>query len=162
MKQEYMKKLKLAKKLLVWDTTLPNDVLDSNVDKGCDLLEELVTIQDTDVLVGLLDFFTDENEDYGGVCERLDNDIWDNYEPSQIIDALRKDKFKYLLNNDLLRACTMAIAIINTGHGEELREIFNAQRSDKSAKFVEDLYSWGKYGNYEEYAALLREDMRKW
>ena len=57
-----MSEIYIAKKLLVWDTTLPNDVLDSNVDKGCDLLEELVTIQDTDVLVGLLDFFTDENE----------------------------------------------------------------------------------------------------
>lgn len=85
-----------------------------------------------------------------------------NYEPLQIIDAFKKDKFKYLLDNDLLRACTMAIAVINTGYSDELRKIFNSQRSDKSAKFIDDLYSWGKYGNCDEYANILRDDMKKW
>ena len=162
MKQEYKEKIEEAKKLLVWNTNLPSDELDANVDKGCDLLDELVTIKDVDVLTELLEFFTDANEDYGGVCETLDNDIWDNYEPTQIVEALKQNKFKYLLDNDLLRACTMAIALINTGYGNELRELFNKQRSENSKKFLDDLTNWGCKGNYENYTSILREDMKKW
>ena len=72
-----------------------------------------------------------------------------NYEPTQIVEALKQNKFKYLLDNDLLRACTMAIALINTGYGNELRELFNKQRSENSKKFLDDLTNWGCKGNYE-------------
>lgn len=144
------------------NSSLSDEELDKNFDQGFDLMRSIAKSKNVKLLPDLLELFTDRNEDYGGVCETLDNDIWDNYEPSQIINALEQNKFKYLLENDLLRACTMAIALINTGHEKDLRKIFNEQRSKESSKFVEDLFSWGSQGCFREYANTLREDMKKW
>ena len=152
----------LIKELWQENSELTEEELDKNFDEGFDLMREIAKSQNTKLLPDLLELFTDRNEDYGGVCETLDNDIWDNYEPTQIVEALKQNKFKYLLDNDLLRACTMAIALINTGYGNELRELFNKQRSENSKKFLDDLTNWGCKGNYENYTSILREDMKKW
>ena len=152
----------LIKELWQENLELTEEELDKNFDEGFDLMREIAKSQNTKLLPDLLELFTDRNEDYGGVCETLDNDIWDNYEPTQIVEALKQNKFKYLLDNDLLRACTMAIALINTGYGNELRELFNKQRSENSKKFLDDLTNWGCKGNYENYTSILREDMKKW
>ena len=163
MKQEYKEKIEEAKKLLVWNTNLPSDELDANVDKGCDLLDELVTIKDVDVLTELLEFFTDANEDYGGVCETLMNDIWNNYTADQIIEAISV-KFDYLIKNDLSRFACLCNILFNQEDFVKFRKMFNKIKSNNSDKFLDELSKWID-SDYEvglEGIALLREDVRKW
>ena len=162
MKTKYKNKLRLVKKYLSWDEGLDEKTFNKYADDGFDIMRSLAKTKDVEVLSELLDLFNKKTEWYGGVCETLDNDIWDNYSPEQIIYALKMGKFRFLLENELLRACTMSIAIINTGYWKELRKIFNEQRSEKSENFVKDLYRWGSEGNYKEYALILENDMKKW
>ena len=160
MKQEYIEKLQLAKRLLAWDTSFTEEELCKNVDKGCDLLEELVKVNDLDILTELLEFFTDENEDYGGVCERLLNDIWDNYTTEQIIEALSK-KFDYLVDNNITRAVQFVGYSMNLGHFNDVRRIFNTTKTQHSTKFLDQFQKW-YMKDYPHEISLLREDMKKW
>ena len=122
--------------------------------------EELVQIDDVNVLAVLLEFFNDENEDYGGVCETLMNDIWDNYSAEQIIEAVSQ-KFDYLVENDLSRFACLTSILLNEEDFEKFRAMFNEIKSKNSDKYLESLYKLCS-DNYPSEINLLREDMKKW
>ena len=86
----------LIKELWQENLELTEEELDKNFDEGFDLMREIAKSQNTKLLPDLLELFTDRNEDYGGVCETLMNDIWNNYTADQIIEAISV-KFDYLI-----------------------------------------------------------------
>lgn len=124
-------------------------------------LENIIQTKDEDILPGLFDLFILEDLEYTGVCESLSNDIWDNFSEEQIIRVF-DEKFDDLLKKNMLRACTTSIAIINTGHFDDLRRVFNKVKSKESSNFVEELSGWGSKKKFRDEALVLKEDMESW
>ena len=73
-----------------------------------------------------------------------------------------EEKFGDLLKKNMFRACTTSIAIINTGHFDDLRRVFNKVKSEESSNFVEELSSWGSKKKFCDEALVLKEDMESW
>lgn len=73
-----------------------------------------------------------------------------------------EEKFGDLLKKNMFRACTTLIAIINTGHFDDLRRVFNKVKSEESSNFVEELSSWGSKKKFCDEALVLKEDMESW
>jgi len=153
----------LIKELWQENSELTEEELDKNFDEGFDLMREIAKSQNTKLLPDLLELFTDKNEDYGGVCETLMNDIWDNYSAEQIIEAISK-KFDYLIENDLSRFACLCNILFNKEDFPKLRIMFNEIKSQKSKEFLEELDKWidNEYEVGPNGVNLLREDMKKW
>lgn len=153
----------LIKELWQENLELTEEELDKNFDEGFDLMREIAKSQNTKLLPDLLELFTDRNEDYGGVCETLMNDIWNNYTADQIIEAISV-KFDYLIKNDLSRFACLCNILFNQEDFVKFRKMFNKIKSNNSDKFLDELSKWID-SDYEvglEGIALLREDVRKW
>lgn len=153
----------LIKELWQENSELTEEELDKNFDEGFDLMREIAKSQNTKLLPDLLELFTDRNEDYGGVCETLMNDIWNNYTADQIIEAISV-KFDYLIKNDLSRFACLCNILFNQEDFVKFRKMFNKIKSNNSDKFLDELSKWID-SDYEvglEGIALLREDVRKW
>ncbi len=138
-----------------------NELGDKLFDDTRENLENIIQTKDEDILPGLFDLFILEDLEYTGVCESLDNGIWDNFSEEQIVRAF-EEKFDDLLKKNMLRACTTSIAIINTGHFDDLRRVFNKVKSKESSNFVEELSGWGSKKKFRDEALVLKEDMESW
>jgi len=138
-----------------------DEIGDKLFDQTRENLENIIQTKDVDILPQLFDLFILEDLEYTGVCESLSNDIWDNFSEEQIIRVF-DEKFDDLLKKNMLRACTTSIAIINTGHFDDLRRVFNKVRSEESLNFVEELSSWGSKKKFRDEALVLKEDMESW
>jgi hypothetical protein len=112
-----------------------------------------------------LDFFTEENEKYGGLCEHMKVQIGVNYTLDQIIGAFHK-KFDTLAENDLGICIEMSMWCVRNEHGEQFRRMFNAVKSKHSKEIVEDLKASALEYDWEEDAKkaidALEEDMKSW
>lgn len=158
MKKEYKEKLELSKKLLHDSLKIRSPEGESMFWKGHNLMEELVITKSADVLCGLFDLFTEENEN--GVCETLENQIFQNFTMEQIIEALYK-KFPILLINNKMRAEAFAEACMNTNNFDKFRDIFNKAKSSESRVFIDKFReSYGK--DFSEEISILMEDMKNW
>jgi hypothetical protein len=159
MKQEYKEKLKLVKKMLHESLYVESDELGEKMfDDGYNLMKELVITKDINVLSGLFDLFTEENEN--GICESLQSQVYQHYTMEKVISALY-EKFSTLIVNNEMRAVQFAGACLNTSNFEKFRDIFNQSKSDNSESFLHEFTEW--YGeDYPEEIAVLREDMKKW
>lgn len=159
MKQEYKDKLELAKKLLHDSQHIePNETARKIFWEGHSLMEELVKIPDTEVLCGLFDLFTEENEN--GVCETLEGEIFDSFTMEQIIEALHK-KFPQLITNNRMRAEAFMEACLNTGNFNNFKNIFNNTKASKSRQLLDEFEA--NYGEgHQEEISILRKDMEAW
>jgi len=163
MKTKYKNKLRLVKKYLSWDEGLDEKTFNKYADDGFDIMRSLAKTKDVEVLSELLDLFNKKTEWYGGVCETLMNDIWNNYTADQIIEAISV-KFDYLIKNDLSRFACLCNILFNQEDFVKFRKMFNKIKSNNSDKFLDELSKWID-SDYEvglEGIALLREDVRKW
>jgi hypothetical protein len=155
MKKEYEEKLKLVTKHLARDDSLSVEDNRKFFWQGHKMMEELILTKDEEVLCGLFDLFTQDNEN--GVCETLENEIYHNFDFSQIINVLYR-KFDSLIENNILRARNISCACINVGKFEEFREMFNFVRSKNSAL----LLGKAKNNKYNKEIAILTKDMAGW
>ena len=163
MKQEQKMKIEMVKKYLSWDESLDDETFNQYADDGFDIMRDLVKTKDVEVLAELLELFNKKTEWYGGVCETLMNDIWNNYTAEQIIDAIEQ-KFDYLVEHDLWRFACLCNILFHKESFDKLRDMFNKIKSPKSNEFLDELEKWidNDYEVGPEGISLLREDMKKW
>ena len=159
MKQEYEQKIELAKKMLIFDPDLSDEQNDEHFDVAFKIVNKLLLIQDTEILGQLLEFFTVENEEYGGFCEHLKSKIGNNFSLDEILEAFYK-KFDFLIKNDIEMAVEMSMWFFDGGKFDEFRKMFNSVKSKKSEDFLNEFVSW--YPDLEEGVNILRDDMQKW
>jgi hypothetical protein len=157
MKREYTTKLKLANKLLHDSYAAKSEEKrKKEFWRGHDLMEELILTKDDDVLCGLFDFFTNENEN--GVCETLESGIYQHFEMYQLLKALYK-KFNLLAERNQMRAVHFARAFINVGMFDDFRKMFNAVKMRNPFVFLDNL----KYKDkYDKEISILQEDVKGW
>lgn len=157
MKQEYKDKLELAKKLLHDSQHIePNETARKIFWEGHSLMEELVKIPDTEVLCGLFDLFTKENEN--GVCETLINDIFNNFTVEQIIPVLYK-KLNQLVELNMDRAVYMVGCCFDDI--QELKKLVETLPPQKADELLERLENW--YNEpFSNEVTILRKDMKAW
>jgi len=161
MKQEYKEKLQLA-----WDMLDYNDELSIEDNEKCfdiayNTLNELVGTKDQEVLESLLEFFCEDHEDYGGICEHLKCEIGANFTLDQLLQAFYK-KFDYLAEHDVSRLVQFSFWFFGNDMLPEFREMFNCVRSDHSLKYLDELDDWCSDGYRQEERYILREDMNNW
>lgn len=154
-------KVDTIKELWKDDPELSDEELDEKFDLGFDMMEEIARSKDVESLPDLLELFTARNEEFGGVCERLENDIYENFTMEQIVYAIGK-KFEYLIENNLDRLAGITIAVVNTGYFEMLRELLNKKRFVSTEIYIDALTKFKNHILDQKYADILREDMKKW
>lgn len=145
------------------DPSLSDEELDKNFDIGSNLTRCIVKSKNTEALPDLLELFTDRNEDFGGVCETLQNDIESNYTVKQIIKAV-SHKFNYLIENDLDRFANLSQNFLRHDVPEafiDFRSMFNKLKPQRADDYVDAVDEWvGKY--FPKEISLPREDIKKW
>jgi hypothetical protein len=169
MKQKYIEKINLARKSLKNDHTLSEKELDERLVIGYNLMDELCATKDTEVLSELLDFFTAENDEWGGFSEHLRAQIGANFSLDQLIEAFYK-KFDSFAGNCLEMCVIMSMICIrnrqiNDGHWDRFRQMFNTVKSEHSGKILEGLKSWFTDTWTKEEKGMvyaLEEDMKRW
>ena len=133
------------------------------------LCEELARTNDMRGLLYLLDYFDVEFDlEYEGVLQVIENDIFDNYSYTEIIEALY-EKFDKLLNKHIEKVVRFVIPFFEELEDfERFRKMFNEVRASKSEEFLDkllEIFSKESFRNYYEYGIdwinLLREDMKK-
>ena len=156
-------KVDIIKELWEDDPSLSDEELDKRFDIGFDMMEEIAQSQDVGLLPDLLELFTDRNEDFGGVCETLQNDIEANFTVDQIIESVSK-KFDYLIENDLNRFANFSQNFFCYEMPEafkNFRAMFNRVKPKEATKYIDAIEEWvGKC--FQDEIALLREDIKKW
>ncbi|MDR0693333.1 MAG: hypothetical protein LBF49_02050 [Puniceicoccales bacterium] len=157
MKKEYEEKLKLVTKYLAGDDSLSAEDNRKLFWQGHKIMEELVLTKDKEVLGGLFDLFTQDNEN--GVCETLENEIYRNFDFGQIISVLYK-KFDSLIASNVDRAVYFSESILSAKLFEDFRKMFNAVKAKKSSEFLDRFHRC--YPEFEENISILRKDMAKW
>jgi hypothetical protein len=165
MNEEYKLHFEVMSKYIHWDPQLGEQENRENGQKFFDAIELLCKSHDSEILENLLDFFTKENERYGGVCETIKSQIGANFTLDQIIGAFYK-KFDTLAENDLGICIEMSMWCVRNEHGEQFRRMFNAVKSKHSKEIVEDLKASALEYDWEEDAKkaidALEEDMKSW
>ncbi len=160
MRQEYKDKINLAWDMLDYKDELSIEENEKCFDVAYDNLNELVETKDQEVLESLLEFFCEDHEDYGGICEHLKSQIDYNFTLDQLMQAFYK-KFDYLVKNDLEMAYEMSSWFLYSNMFNEFREMFNTVKSADSNVFIDRLDKWCG-DEFPEEIVLLREDMKKW
>lgn len=158
MKENNIKKLKLAKEMLRFDENLSLEENDAHFDIAYNIINEIVKIKDVEILENLLDFFTESNE-CTGICEHLKSEIASNYTLEQILQAFYK-KFDTLVKNDIEIAVEMSMWFFDSGMFDDFRKMFNAVKTDKSRIFLDEFLDW--YPDLEDKVNILRKDMETW
>ena len=160
MRQEYKDKINLAWDMLDYKDELSIEENEKCFDVAYDTLNELVETKDQEVLESLLEFFCEDHEDYGGICEHLESQIGCNYTLDQLIKTFYK-KFDYLTNHAINRCKHLSSWFLYNEKFNEFRDMFNTVKSSGSSKFLDALQKW--IGDeFPDEIALLREDMKKW
>ncbi|MDR1233165.1 MAG: hypothetical protein LBJ75_02820 [Puniceicoccales bacterium] len=165
MKAEYIDKLRVMHKYVHWDEQLSEEENKGNGKKYFAAVDFLCESKEQGVLEALLDFFTSENEQYGGVCENLKAQIGANFSLEQIIEAFYK-KFDSLAENDFGICAEMSMWCVRNEHGEQFRKMFNTVKSKHSKEIVKDLKASASEYNWEEDVKeaidTLEGDMKNW
>jgi hypothetical protein len=163
MTRENIEKLKLAiGKLCLWDKALSAEENQKIINEGGELLKEVASTKDDDVLRAMLDVFLKENEDVAlenGVCENLENEIYKNFDYNQILSVLRQ-KFDSLIINNVSRTVYISEFILSAGLFEDFRKMFNTIKSKKSPEFLGKFYKL--YPEFEKKLFILYKDMKSW
>ena len=160
MKQEYIDKIKLSWDMLNYKDDLSIEENEKCFDIAYDTLNELIKTKDSEVLEYLLEFFCEDHEDYGGICEHLKSQIGANFTLDQLLNALYK-KFDYLIENDIEMAYEMSSWFLYYKRFEDFRQMFNTVKSKQSEIFINRLDKWCG-DDFPNEIAILREDMKKW
>lgn len=159
MNQKYKDDLLIVKKYFHKESYLTPEENNKNMRLHIDAVNRLCSTKDQEVLESLLDFFTKENEQYGGVCENLESDITDNFSIDQVLQVFYK-KYNFLANNDLDRCIHFSMWFLWGDKFDEFREMFNTVRPELADKLLAEMLSWDT--EYAEHINLLRDDMKSW
>ncbi|MDR1432949.1 MAG: hypothetical protein LBI61_01230 [Puniceicoccales bacterium] len=165
MKIEHIENLKIMRQYMRWDPQLGERENKENGKKYFAAVDFLCESKAQDVLEALLDFFTHENEQYGGVCETLKSQIGVNFTLDQLLQAFYK-KFNTLAENDLSICSEMSMWCVRNDCRDKFRQMFNTVRSKHSKEIVENLkksaleYDWEE--DSKEMIYTLEEDMKNW
>ena len=160
MEQKYQDKLKLAWDMLDYKDELSVEENEKCFDIAYDTLNELVATKNSEILVSLLEFFCEEHEDYGGICEHLKTQIGANFSLEQLLHALY-EKFDYLVKHDIEISYEMSSCILYSNMFDAFRTMFNSVRSNRSDEFLEKLDNWCG-DDFPEEIAILKQDMEGW
>ncbi len=101
------------------------DEMQQAIDEGMALEEEAMQSGDIDVLKRAFDYFLEESVDNGlgnGVCESLENDIYQYFKWDQIFEILKK-KISKLVEYNFDRAINFACSCDIEGIKELIQEI---------------------------------------
>ena len=161
MKTEYIKYFDNINKYAHWDDNLSEQKNKENGKIFFDSIDYLCETKDQEVLENLLDFFNKENERYGGICERLQNEISDNFSLDQILQALSK-KVNTLSKNDFDVCAEMCMWFIWHNKFEEFRQMFNTVKPELAEKIIDGMANWDDDHEYDRELNTLREDMKTW
>jgi hypothetical protein len=162
MKQEYKEDLLIMKKHMYWDDTICDEENRINGRKYFSAVDSLCKSKDQEVLESLLDFFTKENEQYGGVCESLSTEIGDNFQLSQLLQALYK-KLNKLLTDDFEMAGDICMWFLWHDMFDEFREMFNTVKPQLAEKLLDEMLRLDRHKlRYTQHINLLRDDMKSW
>ena len=160
MEQGWKEKLNIAKENLVYIDELSDEECEQRFWKAHGLVDELIKTKDSEVLECLLEFFNEENEEYGGFCEHLKSQIGANFTLDQLLNALYK-KFDYLIENDVSKLVQFSFWFFSSNMFESFRNMFNQIHSVNSEKYLNELDDWSE-NDYIIERKILREDMKKW
>ena len=152
-------KLKTIESTFVMALQEENDEIEDELfDRASEDLDKVITTRDEDILPSLIDLFMISNLDYTGVCESLENGIFQYFSMPQILSVL-KEKLEKLIMFNIDRAKHFAGACINEGYFEEFRDIFNNIISiDQKKILFNECNKWiGK--DYPKEMAILRKDL---
>ena len=139
--------------------TLTSVRIQQLIDRGIDLEEEAMQSGDIDVLERAVDYFFDEENDEAlmcGICESLENDVFQHLTYDQILCVL-KTKMSKLIETNVIRAKHFAGACISHGFVKELNEILLAVE-DKHLrnKLILEIDKWIG-DDYPEEVAILKQ-----
>ncbi|MDR1891009.1 MAG: hypothetical protein LBQ23_02380 [Puniceicoccales bacterium] len=160
MKEEHKQKLNKAAELLIYDRTLSDEEQNMKFWQAYNILDILIQTNDPEVLEHLLDFFTKENEGYGGLCEHMKSQIEMNFTPNQVLQAFYK-KLNSFAKNDLCKCAQMCSCFMWPGIFEEFRVMFNEVKVENATELLDetgDFMSEERHG----YIEILRKDMESW
>ena len=160
MRKNYKKQVELINKLLQFDENLTVQEEELNFDNAMKIIEELISTRETEALIELLDIFTEENEDYGGICESSMSMIASSFDTEQKFEALCL-KFKDFINKDLWRCSIMSAWFFYEEYFERFRKVFNTVKSENSKEFLKEIQNLVS-NESEKYVTILRNDMQKW
>lgn len=161
MEQKYIDKIRV-----VWDVLedyyeLSSEDSEERLDMAYYALDKLAKTKDQEVLEALLNFFREDYEDRGEICEHLKAQIGANFPLGQVLQALYK-KFDFLAEQDVSRLVQFSLWFLNNGMFPEFRKMFNCVRSNYSPYFLDELNDWCFDGRYQEERRILREDLNNW
>ena len=147
-------RLNFEKALKEEDDEVGNELFDQSVED----LENIIKTRDKDILPALFDLFTLPDLDYTGICESLENMIFQYFSPDQILETLNH-KLSDLIEFNSDRAKHFAGAFINHKYLEKFRNVLSEVRSIQlKNKLIEECYHWiGK--DYPVEIAILKKDI---
>ncbi|MDR0742456.1 MAG: hypothetical protein LBE98_03260 [Puniceicoccales bacterium] len=159
MKAEYTEKLEIMRMYMHWDERLSEEENKKNGEKYFNAVDFLCASSDPEILEDLIDFFTNENDKYGGVLEDLTSGILNNYTLKQISIALCK-KLDSFSKKNVERCAYICKWFLWKNEFEIFRSIFNMTRPIKARALLDEMMDLGK--RYKNHMVILSNDIKSW
>lgn len=121
-------------------------------DMTADKMSELVATGDKDILPGLIELFWLPNLEDTGICETLENEIFQHFQWKQIFDVL-KQKLNGLIEHNINRAVHFAGAC----DIYEIKELMSELPLNKALMFLSKLRDRCRLELSEQIKLLLKE-----